>query len=52
MYGSTFSGSQHWLDVSGQIHTLAASSLGKETSGSHWVGGWVDPRASLDDVEK
>jgi hypothetical protein len=19
---------------------------------NHWIGGWVDPRASLDDVEK
>jgi hypothetical protein len=22
------------------------------TTGTHWIGGWVDPRASLDDVEK
>jgi hypothetical protein len=20
--------------------------------GTHWIGGWVDPRACLDDVEK
>jgi hypothetical protein len=20
--------------------------------GTHWIGGWVDPRAGLDDVEK
>jgi hypothetical protein len=20
--------------------------------GTHWIGGWVDPRASLDNVEK
>jgi hypothetical protein len=25
---------------------------GKRDPGIHWVGGWVDPRASLDDAEK
>jgi hypothetical protein len=25
---------------------------GETTPGTHWIGGWVDPRASLDDVEK
>jgi hypothetical protein len=25
---------------------------GERTSGTHWIGGWVDPRAGLDDVEK
>jgi hypothetical protein len=25
---------------------------GQFTSGTHWIGGWVDPRAGLDDVEK
>jgi hypothetical protein len=35
----------------------SASCLGCFTSGerapsTHWIGGWVDPRASLDDVEK
>jgi hypothetical protein len=25
---------------------------GERVSGTHWIGGWVDPRASLDDVEK
>jgi hypothetical protein len=25
---------------------------GERTPGTHWIGGWVDPRASLDDVEK
>jgi hypothetical protein len=25
---------------------------GKEPPGTHWVGGWVDPRAGLDGVEK
>jgi hypothetical protein len=25
---------------------------GERAPNSHWIGGWVDPRASLDDVEK
>jgi hypothetical protein len=25
---------------------------GKRTPATHWIGGWVDPRAGLDDVEK
>jgi hypothetical protein len=25
---------------------------GKRTSGTHWIGGWVCPRAGMDDVEK
>jgi hypothetical protein len=26
---------------------------GRERSpGTHWIGGWMDPKASLDDVEK
>jgi hypothetical protein len=30
----------------------SVSSPGCFTSGTHWIGGWVDPRAGLDDVEK
>jgi hypothetical protein len=25
---------------------------GKEVTGTHWIGGWVDLRAGLDDLEK
>jgi hypothetical protein len=25
---------------------------GERASGTHWIGGWVDPRAGLDDVKK
>jgi hypothetical protein len=25
---------------------------GERTPDTHWIGGWVDPRAGLDDVEK
>jgi hypothetical protein len=33
--------------MSGQLHAPAAL-----PPGTHWIGGWVDPRAGLDDVEK
>jgi hypothetical protein len=29
-----------------------ASRSGRFTLGTHWIGGWVNPRAGLDDVEK
>jgi hypothetical protein len=29
----------------------SASRPGRFTPGTHWIGGWVDPGASLDDVE-
>jgi hypothetical protein len=35
--------------VSGQLHAPADLPPGKST---HWIGGWVDHRAGLDDVEK
>jgi hypothetical protein len=25
---------------------------GERSPGTHWIGGWVDPRAGLDDVHK
>jgi hypothetical protein len=25
---------------------------GERATGNHWIGGWVDPRAGLDDMEK
>jgi hypothetical protein len=28
------------------------STAGERAPGTHWKGGWVDPRAGLDDVEK
>jgi hypothetical protein len=27
-------------------------SPGERTPGTHWIGGWVDPRAGMEDVEK
>jgi hypothetical protein len=32
--------------------TLGLISPGEKALGAHWIGGWVDPRDGLDDVEK
>jgi hypothetical protein len=37
--------------MSGQLHALTALPL-ERAPGTHWIGGWVSHRASLDDVEK
>jgi hypothetical protein len=34
--------------VSGQRHAPAALYLRGKTTGTHWTGGWVGPRADLD----
>jgi hypothetical protein len=49
-----------WVDV--QIHIFLTSALvtgewstsrpGERAPGTHWIGGWVDLRAGLDDLEK
>jgi hypothetical protein len=38
--------------VNGQLHAPAALPLEKEPPSIHWIGGWVNPRAGLDDAEK
>jgi hypothetical protein len=38
--------------MSGQLHTPAALPSGERTPGTYWIGGWVNPRAGLDTVEK
>jgi hypothetical protein len=38
--------------VSGQLHAPAALPPGERATGTHWIGGWVGPRAGLDAVEK
>jgi hypothetical protein len=30
----------------------SASRPGRFTFGTHWIGGWVEPRVGLDDVDK
>jgi hypothetical protein len=52
MYRSTFSSTQHYMQVSGQLHAPAALPPGKRVPGTHWIGGWVGPRTAQDDAEK
>jgi hypothetical protein len=40
------------MEVSGQPHAPAALPPKERTSGTHWIGGWVGPRAVLDAVVK
>lgn len=39
------------MEVSGQLHTLAALPPGKD-HGTHWIGGPMGPKAGLDVLEK
>jgi hypothetical protein len=39
------------MEVSGQLHVSASLPQGK-SPGTHWIGGWVSPRAVLDAVVK
>jgi hypothetical protein len=49
-------------EVDVQIHIFLISALvegewsasrpGRFTPDTHWIGGWVDPRVGLDDLEK
>jgi hypothetical protein len=38
--------------VSGQLHAQAALPPRDKAPGTHWIGGWVGPRAGLDTVVK
>jgi hypothetical protein len=40
------------MEVSGQLHTLAALPTRERSPGTQWIGGWVDLRAVLDAVVK
>jgi hypothetical protein len=39
------------LEVSGQLHARPLYPHGK-SPGTHWIGGWVGPKAGLDAVMK
>jgi hypothetical protein len=39
------------MEVSGQFTPRSFYPRGK-SPGTHWIGGWVEPRAGLDDMEK
>jgi hypothetical protein len=40
------------MELSGQLHAPAALPPRIKPPGTHWLGGWVGPSASLEDVEK
>jgi hypothetical protein len=40
------------MEVSSQLHALAALPPGEGAPGIHWIGGWVGPRVILDTVSK
>jgi hypothetical protein len=39
------------MEVGGQLHASATLPAVKNI-GTHWIGGWVGPRAGLDGLEK
>jgi hypothetical protein len=40
------------MEVSGQLHATAALNPRERDPGTHWIGGWVGPRAVLDAMVK
>jgi hypothetical protein len=36
------------LEVSGRLHAPAALTPEEKVVGTHWIGGWVDPRAGME----
>jgi len=40
------------MEISGQLHAPAALTARERAHGTHWIGGWVGPRSSLDMVAK
>jgi hypothetical protein len=40
------------MEVSGQLHTLAALTPRERVPDTHWIEGWMSPRISLDAIDK
>jgi hypothetical protein len=40
------------MEVSGQLHASVALPPRERAPGTHWIGGWMGPRAGLDTVSK
>jgi hypothetical protein len=40
------------MEVNGQLHDPDALPLKERAPGTHWIGGWVGPRAVMDAVVK
>jgi hypothetical protein len=43
---------RHQIDVSGQLHAPGHFTPRERAPGTHWIGGWVGPRAVLEAVVK
>jgi hypothetical protein len=52
MYRSTFSWPSALAGGEWSVSRPCRFTPGERAPGTHWIGGWVGPRASLDDVEK
>jgi len=40
------------MEVNGQLHFSSSFTLEVKAPSNHWMGGWVGPRAGLDEVAK
>jgi hypothetical protein len=40
------------MEASGELHAPVSLPPEKKPLGTHWIGGWLGPRAGLDPVEK
>jgi len=40
------------MEVSGHLHTPGRFTLEERDPGTHWIEGWVGPRAGMDTVAK
>jgi hypothetical protein len=52
MYRSTFFLTSALVGGEGSASRPGRFTPGEGAPGTHWIGGWVEPRNSLDDVEK
>jgi hypothetical protein len=51
-YGGVDACIAHFLDLGTSWRWVVSFTPGERAPGTHWIGGWVDPRSSLHDVEK
>jgi hypothetical protein len=52
MYRSTFSRPRQLVEAEWSVSRPGRFTPGEREPGTHWIGGWVGPRAGLEDVEK
>jgi hypothetical protein len=52
LYRSTFFLTSALVAGEWSVSRMGRFTPGESAPGTHWIGGWVDPSAGLDDVEK